>query len=397
MAETNLLCVHRGLGGGDDKLYSICATIQHNGDVTWGTKSGMGRATHGSAGPALVLYQGKIWCVYPTPAGVLKYTTWDPEAGSWTTDQDVGGNLSDATVALVVFRDRLFCLHRGLDDEQLYWCTNDGRGWSEDHFLADVKSASGPGAVVFGGRMFVLLRGRPPAHLLQGSTFITTGSGADGYWTAAYGLDFSGKQPYTDGRPAPIVVRGRLYCVHADANTRLAVCTLTVKAVPGQDPILEVADPDNTNGDYKAGAGPAVAVTQSHDEPTPKSILWALYRANQDAGNLYFAYWQPGSSWDAGRWAREANIVGNELSGEPAVLAVDNAVLRCCTGAAGKASPSAKPRAAAKKPSAKKPPAKKKAAKKKGKKKAKPKRVAAKRRAPVRGRKAAKKKKPKKR
>src|SRR5262249_16745296 len=157
--------------------YSVCGTIQDNGDVAWGTKRSMNRAAHGYAGPALVLYGGTIWCVYVTPDGKVKSTTWDKVARDWTTDQDVGTAHSDARVAVAVLNDVLYCLHRGVNDEQLRWCTTTGSGWSGDNFLGAVKSASGPGAIVYQGTLYALLRSRPPAHLLQGSTFITPGGG----------------------------------------------------------------------------------------------------------------------------------------------------------------------------------------------------------------------------
>src|SRR5262245_36153142 len=124
MPNTHLLCVENIAGNG---LFYSCAQITGSGTgLNWNvTRKQMYRSS--KAGPALALFNDTIWCVYVVDGGdkdgVVCCTTWNSTERKWNADVEIGA-MSDRTPTLAVLGDTLFCIHRGYNDQQLYWHTN---------------------------------------------------------------------------------------------------------------------------------------------------------------------------------------------------------------------------------------------------------------------------------
>ncbi len=52
----------------------------------------------------------------------LWWTRWD--GGKWSADQKLPAHHATEGPALTVYKDRLYCLHRGASDQSLWWSSS---------------------------------------------------------------------------------------------------------------------------------------------------------------------------------------------------------------------------------------------------------------------------------
>lgn len=210
-------CVFRG----SDNLglwYSTCDLATQ----TW-SASQQFNGNQSEAGPAIALYDGKIFCVHKGGSGDenLYWCTYDPAVGSWSGDTQFSqGNQCGSTPALAVHNGQLICAHTGSwDDDSLWWTTFDGSNWAADTpFGAGNRCLGGGYLVDYEGTLF----------------FIHRGGGGDGHlwWSTFDGSDFGEDQQFPqgnkgDGPPCAVAFDGVLYCVHRgyDEDNAMYSCT----------------------------------------------------------------------------------------------------------------------------------------------------------------------------
>jgi hypothetical protein len=80
----------------------------------------------------------------------LWWTRWDGSA--WTPDQKLTMHSAAEGPALTVYKDRLYCVHRGAGDQRLWWTVFDGSSWSADERLPGHHSAEAPAAIAYRDR-----------------------------------------------------------------------------------------------------------------------------------------------------------------------------------------------------------------------------------------------------
>ncbi len=91
----------------------------------------------------------------------LWYTVWEAEKGEWGEQAEFNDNLSRSGPALAQHGDKLYCVHRGQDnDENLNWTvytTNDD--WSDDYPMTGKLTTTTPCLVEFDGDLYCFHHG----------------------------------------------------------------------------------------------------------------------------------------------------------------------------------------------------------------------------------------------
>lgn len=79
----------------------------------------------------------------------LRWTVYDPREDRWSDENKMQQVFSETSPALAVFRDQLFCVARGAEDNHLWWLTFDGQDWTSERKIEGVQSACRPGVMFY--------------------------------------------------------------------------------------------------------------------------------------------------------------------------------------------------------------------------------------------------------
>ncbi|MFE2609427.1 hypothetical protein ACFXDI_40265 [Streptomyces mirabilis] len=100
-------------------------------------------------------------------------------------------------------------VHRGNDDDNLYWTHFDGTRWSPDTRFGSQKSSHGPALAGFGGKLYCAYKG--------------AGRNNNLWWCTFNGAGWSGDQVFgthrTDSNPALAVYGNARYSVYTGVGT----------------------------------------------------------------------------------------------------------------------------------------------------------------------------------
>jgi hypothetical protein len=112
-----------------------------------------------SAGPAAVVFNGKLYCFHQGTGhnGQLRYNVLSADGTTWAGDQQVPSTTMSADPAAVVFMNRLYCFYQGASENgQLHYnvLAPDGTTWSGDRQISGATMSHGPSAVVFESGVF---------------------------------------------------------------------------------------------------------------------------------------------------------------------------------------------------------------------------------------------------
>lgn len=157
------------------------------------------------ANPALAEFRGKLYCVHRGDQDdKLWWTVYDPERNNgWSADTAFSGHFSGDGPALAVYNDHLYCVHRGAgNDKKLWWTRYSGTSWSADTQMNGATSR-GPALATFNGLLYCAYKDANSAQM---------------WWTRFNGTSWSADTLFgghnTDSNPALAVYNGLLYCVH---------------------------------------------------------------------------------------------------------------------------------------------------------------------------------------
>jgi hypothetical protein len=246
-----LFCVFRGAT--DDNLHY--ATLSSATGASWSDPQLIGRGgTHRSrCRPALATLGPNLYCVHVGKADDPNLWWFMLAPGptiAWTADRrldqdSVPGNnhyLSNQPPALVVLDDTLFCVHKGEDNDYLWWIRSAGSpsiAWAPDTKMAypepyewSVTSANGPALVVFEQTLYCLHTGIEGD---QGLYFSWLDS-SSGRWQR----DFQFPQHLSGAGPAAVSFNDIVVCAHRGrshpADKSIWYATLEPILGPANDP-----------------------------------------------------------------------------------------------------------------------------------------------------------------
>lgn len=326
-------CAFRGPGG-DDNLYYLPGWPGSDAKtMTWGPRKIQLPNRRAVSGPALAVHNNVLFMVYPDYEARLRYTTWNDNTKQWNPDAYVGSAMSNMTPSLVVFDDRLFCLHTGNEDEQLFWCTFENGTWNPDNYLAANKSGSGPSGIVYKGTLFCVHRSN--ADYQRRRPIYAATFHSDYNWGDSYLIGNSRYESYpTSASKIGVAILGKtessagvLYCVHRGENLtiedrKIWTTTLDTHTVDGEIQ-LTLSNDEVSNQVYKTTDGPAVAAIRGSDG---SEGLWMTARVVEDDAYLFSARWDLRSPWNTSPWVDASHLGQAQLYYDPALIAVDSTI-----------------------------------------------------------------------
>ncbi|MFD8992244.1 sialidase family protein [Streptomyces goshikiensis] len=274
----------------DANLY--WTVFEPGGDKGWSEDTMF--AAHGSAAhPALAVFRDKLYCVH-RGQGVsgedadLWWTVYDPAAkGGWSPDTKFPAHGSHSGPTLAVFNNKLYCAHRGNKDPYLWLTSFDGTQWSPDRQIPSSGSTAGPALTVFKGRLYMAFKGHTDSDIWVTST-------ADGQsWTSPKAIPQHG----TAASPALAVYKDKLYCV-----TR-----------GGYDADLWWTASTDGNSWTSAAKFPAHGSREGVGLAVFQDKLYCLHRGHSDQDLWWTAF-------DGTRWSSDVRLPAHRSAGGPAVV-----------------------------------------------------------------------------
>ncbi|MDK1472846.1 hypothetical protein QNO07_05275 [Streptomyces sp. 549] len=247
-----------------------------------------------AANPAAAVFNGRLILVHRGfDDQQLWWTSFDPDNG-WSVDTEFGAHSSAAGPALAVYDGKLHCVHRGHgSDTKLWHTTFDGRGWSADRPLGAHSSSVGPALAVYDGKLHCVHKGATSDSTLWHTTFTSAGG-----W--AQDTPLPGHS--TASNPALAVYGSTLHMVHrgSGADTSLWHTTYTSAGGWGSD---------NKFRAHSSLEGPGLAVFDNR--------LYCVHRGHGNGDqNLWWTSYKPGS----GPWTDDQKFPGHTSGAGPAVV-----------------------------------------------------------------------------
>jgi hypothetical protein len=96
------------------------------------------------------VFRNQLWCVHRgADSRDLMWTVLNPFGWTWSDSQAFGAHQADTGAALAVFQGRLWCVHRGGNDENLWWTVFDGQQWGPDQKFPAHLSSANPGLLAY--------------------------------------------------------------------------------------------------------------------------------------------------------------------------------------------------------------------------------------------------------
>jgi hypothetical protein len=304
------LTIVRNKADADLSLYS---SVWDSSKNTWGEESAF-TDIESATGPALCQFRDRLYCVYrgkgdDTNMYWMHYTSED----GWSDGSEEDGyppnmqpkkfenNRTTGVPTLVVFNDKLYCFHKGID-QSLYCCTlsSDRTYWTQDfkvNALPDtsgenryVNTNYGTAAAVFNNKLYLVFPEKTGGYLYQ----ISSDNGID--WSMI--TPFWGGKDYYRARDIPslAVYKNKLHLL-----------------IPGCD--NELWNTETSNGTDWANAirmqyhhtweGPALAVFDDK--------LVMVHRSADKKADLYYATYDgnPNREWSADTRFTEGQVTGD--------------------------------------------------------------------------------------
>lgn len=250
----------------------------------WGEETAFTDITS-AAGPALAQHGDRLFCVYRGGEGdqLLYWMVYTSDTG-WNDDapRAFRAHWTTGVPTLVEFKGELYCLFKGGgNDSALYICKFDDANddWTDAWRIdwPEAHSASGVGAAVLGDRL----------HVVYGFFFNSTMvSNNSSYLYQLTTLDCHTWERYPmEGQskdiPALTAFNGRLHVIYrGDNNSKVWHChSADGRTWSSHEPVLN----------FGTDQGPAVA---AHD-----GKLYLIHRSSDGNGEIWFAIGD-GQSWD---------------------------------------------------------------------------------------------------
>jgi hypothetical protein len=236
-------------------------------------------------------------CAYADESGVLQCTRfdWQRTVGYfWTENQQMAGNMSDATPSLIVQDGVLTCMHRGYRDTQLKCCYMDANGfWQPDIDISNCQSDSGPGSVISGGVLSVVFRDIKGSDLL----LVADRPSATASWSTLYQPAKTNQEPiYSGSTPSLLTYEGDAYCVHSGGDGDSCIWTLVFRH---ESSGLRYYRFDRSFN-YHTEDGPTLVALDDQ--------LYVFYRSMDDDAWTMFAKFHKNDDWSQVYWSDERHV-----------------------------------------------------------------------------------------
>jgi hypothetical protein len=298
-----------------DADLSLYTSVWDSSSHTWGEESAF-TDIESAAGPALAQFRDRLYCVYrgkddDQSLYWMVYTSADgwsdgTEEDNYPEDRRPKKFPNHQTAqppALVVFKDTLYCFHRGCKkDEALWYCTltPDGRSWTSDVKLDynGVASINGISATVFKERLYLVFQANQTHDQIA---YISTGDGHT--WSPFTTLDSGNNESHlTCDTPAVAAYKDKLHVVHRGKGDELLWhCVGT-----GDSSGNITWSKDDYLGDHKAEQGPALAVFENK--------LVMVHRSSGKDGALWGCY------YDGASWSPDTIFANGQVTGDNPAL-----------------------------------------------------------------------------
>lgn len=212
----------------------------------------------------------------------------------WKEDTMFPAHASAANPAAAVFNGRLILVHRGFDDQQLWWTSFDpDNGWSVDTEFGAHSSAAGPALAVYDGKLHCVHKGASSDSTLWHTTFTSSGG-----WTQDTPLP----RHSTASNPALAVYGNTLHMVHRGSGNDTSLWHTTYTSAEGWGT-------DNKFRAHSSLEGPGLAVFDNR--------LYCVHRGHGNGDqNLWWTSYKPGS----GPWTDDQKFPGHTSGAGPAVV-----------------------------------------------------------------------------
>jgi hypothetical protein len=198
-----LVLAHRGL---DNNIY--WGTVGDNNKWTgwmWTQRST-------TAPPSVTVWNGRVWMIHKGLNNeTMYYASCDPYGNSWSQWWEFDGQVRDRP-SIAVFNGDLWAMHRGTDNKIYLRNVARGTGWTWNQRT----TISPPSMVEYSGRLYVIHRGETSDHMYLGSM------GGDGSWRGW--LELPG---WTQMQPRLVVFQGRLYAIHVGYDHHMYIMDVT--------------------------------------------------------------------------------------------------------------------------------------------------------------------------
>ncbi|WP_181794019.1 hypothetical protein [Streptomyces sp. WELS2] len=244
------------------------------------------------AGPALTVYKNRLYCVHRGGNGNDQLYYCEYDGTRWGQDSRIQPYKSVYQPALAVFNNKLYCVVRGADDEHLYEMTFNGTTWSGGNRMQSYRSAFGPALAAFNNKLYCVYRGADDEHL-----WLRTFDGNS--WSDHSQL---GSHRASAG-PALAVYNNKLYCVYRGMGEELRWFT------------IPSAGASTMMGTQHSAAAPALTVHNGR--------LYSVHRASVSASDPRL-YW---TTFDGNRWHTDTGFNTTATSVEAPAIASYNGKL----------------------------------------------------------------------
>lgn len=278
-----LMCVHRGFQSDKDNDQHLYWTTYNPQTQTWNADTVFSNDNKSASAPALALYKDTVFCAHRGKEGNenLWWTTFDVNTRTWATDRlfEADNKSSDAP-ALAVLDGTLYCVHRGVKgDPSLYWTTFDPRTkqWAVDtRFTHGNLADNGPALAVHNGVLYCVHQGHGDYRL-----WWTTFEPVSGTWAPDAMVN---NDLYAACGPGLADYNGTLYCMNRGhvpegSPSNLSWVTLTSNAW---------TQPMQLSQGNKSNETPALV--------SYGGALWCVHPGGNDQGLWWTKF--NGSNWD---------------------------------------------------------------------------------------------------
>jgi hypothetical protein len=268
-----------------------------------------------ACGPALAQYRDRLYCVYRGKGDDynmywMTYTSDDGWSDGSAEDEypenqrpkQFPAHKTEQNAALVVYKDILYCIHRGgHNDEALWFCTFDiqNNTWTKDTRIEinGVFSKWGPSAVVFNDKLYVFFAANYYGNEIAYVSW--DGHTWSSFATISDGCDGNNDKHLTCDTPAVAVYGDKLYVAHRGSNNEILY--YCIGSSNGSGPLTWTPDMELGNGAL-AEQGPALAVF--------KDKLVMIHRSSTNNALLLACYYD-GKSWSADTLFGHDQITGD--------------------------------------------------------------------------------------
>lgn len=156
-----------------------------------------------SASPALEVFNNKLYCMVKGVNDNNPYYCITSDGTNWSGWTKIVGPLTNTGVALTAFNGKLYCVNKGYNNNEMWmFSTSDGSNWGGNSQIPNFYSPNTAALTVYNNKLHCVVKGTDSKLY---SFWTSNGTS----WSAAYNI----QNQSTSQTPALGVLDGKLQCV----------------------------------------------------------------------------------------------------------------------------------------------------------------------------------------